>query len=462
MSEPGTKYAFGQFQLDVDESLLLRDSQPVPLTSKSFELLKLLLEHGGHLVEKQELLNQIWPNAFVEEAVLSVNVAAIRRALGDDQHQYIETVPKRGYRFIAEVQTILPERVSSEPEPSIEITTGSQTAPIADSPSAPRRMRWLIGVVAVVLIGVSFQVGHRAFVRSSPLGNSVAVLSLRSLSESPEQQHFADAMTDLMLTDLGRISQLRVVSRQSVLQYDGTHIPIPQIARELKVDCIVEGTVSREGQRVRITAQLIQGSTDRHIWAQSYERDLGDTFALQQEVAEDIARQIGIKLVPATHASVPAHVAPAVYEAYLRGLYSLDEGNASGAVAEFQKAVAMDPNYGPAYTKMAGAYFGRAFFGAMPPDQAFPFMKEAALRAIEINEDDAEAHAALGMEKLHFEWDWPGAEREFRRSLELNPNDADVRHNYAHYLLTVGRWQDSMNEMDRAFENDPVGLGVAT
>ena len=311
----------------------------------------------------------------------------------------------------------------------------------------------------MILVAISFLLGRRALAPS--IGNSVAVLPLRSLSEDPEQQHFADAMTDLMLTDLGRIPKMRVVSRQSVLQYEKTQKSLPQIARELNVDCIVEGTVQRVGSRVRITAQLIQGSTDRHLWAQSYERDLGDTFALQQEVAEAIAREVGVKLAPAAARQAP-HVAPEVYEAYLRGLYALDEGKTANALTELRKAIALDPSYAPAYTKMASAYFGRAFFGAVAPSEAFPAMKEAALKAIELDERDAEAHAWLANEKLHYEWDWAGAEREFRRSLQLNPNDSDVRHIYAHYLLTVGRWQESLAEMDHAFENDPVGLGAAT
>ena len=454
------KYAFGPFRVDLPERLLLRDAQPVPLTGKAFDLLAVLLEHRGHLVEKQQILQRVWPDAFVEEAVLSVNVAAIRRALGDEDRQYIETVPKLGYRFVAEVQTIDAgdedvRAMNSAAEPDKSAIQRETVHPGRWS----RRVRWTSLVAAVILVAISFLLGRRALAPS--IGNSVAVLPLRSLSEDPEQQHFADAMTDLMLTDLGRIPKMRVVSRQSVLQYEKTQKSLPQIARELNVDCIVEGTVQRVGSRVRITAQLIQGSTDRHLWAQSYERDLGDTFALQQEVAEAIAREVGVKLAPAAARPAP-HVAPEVYEAYLRGLYALDEGKTANALTELRKAIALDPSYAPAYTKMASAYFGRAFFGAVAPSEAFPAMKEAALKAIELDERDAEAHAWLANEKLHYEWDWAGAEREFRRSLELNPNDSDVRHIYAHYLLTVGRWQESLAEMDHAFENDPVGLGAAT
>jgi TolB-like protein/DNA-binding winged helix-turn-helix (wHTH) protein len=458
MTDSAVKYAFGPFLLDVAENLLLRDLQPVSITSKAFELLTVLLEKSGHLVGKQELLHQVWGDAFVEEAVLSVNIAAIRRALSDNGHQYIETVPKRGYRFIAPVKKIEP----SEVVPADQFET-IPTSPPSSSLKAGwcSGLHWSAVVLSVsVLVALSFQTSRRLL--APRLGNSVAILPLKSLSSDPEQQRFADAMTDLLLTDLGRIPQLRVVSRQSVLQYEGTHKTLPEIARELHVDSIVEGTVDREGQRVRINAQLIQGSTDRHLWAQSYERDLGDTLTLQQEVAETIAREIGVKLTPMRVSHEGPRVSAAAHEAFLRGMTFMDTGDDAKAMEEFRKVVAIDPNYALAYSKMAGLYFDRAFFGSMPPNEAFPAMKEAALHAIEKDDSDAEAHAWLANEKLHYEWDWPGAEREFRRSLELNPSDSDVRHIYAHYLLTVGRWQESMAQMDRAFETDPVGIEAAT
>ncbi len=452
MSPSEAKYAFGPFRMDVAERLLLRECQPVSLTAKAFDVLAVLLEESGHLVEKEELLRRVWGEAFVEEAVLSVNIAAIRRALGDSEHQYIETVPKRGYRFVGDVQKV----ESAEP------ARGAVAASVipADSHRANRHLRWIVagGVTAVVLALVT---GWYAS-RRPAIGNTVAVLPLKSLSGDPEQQHFADAMTDLLLTHLGRIPQLRVVSLQSVMQYQGTQKTVPQIAQELKVDCIVEGTVRREGDRVRITAQLIHGPTDHHLWARSYERDLSGVLAMQDDVAESIAREIGVKLLPGPHPADTPRVPAAAHEAFLRGMSLLDSGADTKAIEEFQRAVAADSNYGVAYTKMAGAYFGRAFFGGMPPSEGFPAMKEAALRAIELDDKDAEAHAWLANEKLHYEWDWAGAEREFRRSLELNPSDADVRHIYAHYLLTMGRWQDSLAEMDRAFETDPVGIGTAT
>lgn len=460
MSHPAAKYAFGPFRVDVAENQLLRDSQPVPLTSRAFELLTVLLEQSGHLVDKQELLRRVWGGTFVEEAVLSVNVAAIRHALADNGHHYIETVPKHGYRFVAPVQRITPTDAPAEER--IEAASVAAAAGVQQASTRARgvRLRWVaMGSLAVLLLGV--QASRQALSRSA-LGRSVAVLPLQSLSADPEQQHFADAMTDLLITDLGEIPQLRVVSRQSVMQYKRTQKTVPQIARELNVDAIIEGTVRRDGDQVRITAQLIDAASDRHLWARSYERDLIGAFAFQDDVAESVAQEVGIKLSPTSPARVSPAVPAAAYEAYLRGMYLLDRGQSTEAIAEFRRAVAADPNYSAAYAKIASAYFDLAYFSTLPPDQAFPRMREAALQAIEADGSNASAHASLAIVKLHYDWDWPGADREFRRSLELNPSDSEVRHIYAHYLLTVGRWQDSLAEMDRAFQTDPVGLFTAT
>ena len=325
------------------------------------------------------------------------------------------------------------------------------------------RHPWAIALtLLVVLAGIGWKLRPlRPGLRAVHI-KSIAVLPLANLSGNSEQEYFADGMTDALITDLAQIGSLKVISRTSVMRYKRTEKPLPEIARELNVDGIVEGAVQRSGNRVHITAQLIHGPSDKHIWAHSYERDLGDMFALQQDVAEAIAREVGINLAPTPRRREAPHVAPAVYEAYLRGLYLLDASKTDAALAEFRKAVAADPAYAPAYTKIASAYFDRGFYSAMPPKEAFLSIKDAALRAIELDDGDAEAHAWLAIEKMHYDWDWPGAEREFKRSLQLNPSDPDVRHMYAHYLLTMGRWQDSMNNMEQAFENDPVGLDVAT
>ena len=457
-------YEFGPFRLDPREQALLLNGQPVPLTPKAFDVLLCLVEHHGHLVTKEDLLAAVWPGAFVEEAVLSVNMSAIRRALGDDRngHTYIETVPRRGYRFIAAVS-----RIDAQPE-----VTGADEpemiaaqAPVGALANVKRSRALTIGMTlaAAVLIGSAGLLVSRYLAGPAVASSSIAVLPLQSISKDAEQEQFASAMTEMLITSLGRIPALRVASRQSILQYGGSRKALAPIARELKVAYIVEGTVARDGDRVRITAQLIDGTTDRHVWARSYERDLRGTFALQNDVAESIAREIGVTVsgMPPKR-PLDEHIPADAYEAYLRGNYLLDAGNAPAAIAEFRKAVATAPAFAVAHARIAMAFFEIAYFGSAPPKEAYPGMKEAALKAVELDGTLAEAHAALALVKMHYDWDWASAKREFLRSLELNPSDSYVRHLYAHFLLTMGEPADSLEEMDRAFDIDPVGITTAT
>jgi DNA-binding winged helix-turn-helix (wHTH) protein/TolB-like protein len=439
---------FGPFQLDPAEQRLLRDGEPVALTPKAFELLVCLVQHQGRLVSKEDLLRAVWPDTFVEEAVLTVNMSAIRKALGDDRngHTYIETVPRRGYRFVA---------------PVLRGETGAKVT-VAPRRFTPKRVAWIAAPAIVIVALASALFANRPYPPRPVVTGSVAVLPLRSLSSGAAQEEFADAMTEMLITELGQVPALKVVSRQSILQYAQSRKSMPQIARELNVEYLAEGTVGRDGQHVRITAQLIHGATDRHVWAQSYERDLGSTFALQSDVAGSIAREIGIKLATTPARRVRASVPQAAYEAYLRAGFLLGSGPASPAIEQFRQAIDLDPSFAEAYAAMANAYFGPAFYGGMRPNESWPNMRDAALKAIELDDSLASAHAALALAKMHYDWDWQGAEREFKRSLQLNPNDSDVRHLYAHYLLTIGRPTDSLAEMSRAFEIDPVGVGTAT
>ncbi len=467
MSDPPRRpvFAFGAFRLDPAEQRLTLDGVAVPLTPKAFELLLFLVEHPGHLLRKDELLAAAWPGTFVEEAVLSVNMSAIRKALSTDPTgaAWIETVPRRGYRFNAPVRQIDGGTGTSAPSGAEVVGVGGP----AGSTSAARgrrRMRVVWAVMSITLVlTVAFVQLSRPRPRPAVAASSIAVLPLQSLSSDPDQEYFADALTELLITDLGQIPALRVVSRQSILQYRDSRKPLPAIARELNVEYLAEGTVSRDGDRVRVTAQLIHGASDRHVWSMSYERDLPGAFALQNEVTESIAREIGLKLAPAPARSVGATTIPAeAYEAYLRGNYLLDQGQTGAAIEQLRRAVVLHPRFAAAYARIASSYFGPGFYGGMRPSEAWPNMREAALKALDIDSTNAEAHAALADVKLHYDWDWADAEREFQRSLQLNPSDSGVRHFYAHYLLTVGRDRESLAQMDRAFEIDPVGAGTAT
>ncbi len=305
--------------------------------------------------------------------------------------------------------------------------------------------------LAVVLAAVKLGGWHELRRgKTAPRIESLAVLPLENFSHDPEQEYFADGMTEALITDLAKIGALRVISRTSVMQYKGAKKPLPEIARQLNVDAVVEGSVQRSGDRVRITAQLIQAAADKHLWAESYERDLRDILALQSEVAQAIASQVQIKLAPEQKARLAGArpVNPQAYEAYLKGSSTCDSG-------ALEKAIQLDPGYAPAYSAMADCAYIPGLFGLVPPKEAFSKMREAASKALERDNHLFRPHGSLALVRLHYDWNWAEAEKEFRRALELNPNDADIHHMYAHYLLTTGRHEESVSETRLAVDLDP-------
>src|SRR6516162_11435348 len=338
MSVPAKQfYDFSSFRLDVAEGVLLRDGKPVSITPKAFELLRALVENHGHILSKKDLLRQVWPDTFAEEGNLPFNISQLRKALGQAENgvMYIETIPKRGYRFTAAVTVVngggLPAPVAAEATPQ------SPQEAVAQDPAArnKRSLRLLIGrrplaLALVGLVGLFLAVSLGSLRKQLPWSRpgtaqiqSIAVLPFENLSPDPDQEYFADGMTDELITNLGKIGALRVISRTSVMSYKETRKPLAQIARELKVDGVVEGSVLRSGERVRITAQLVRANPERHLWAGSYERDARDVLALQQDVAHDIADEIRIKLTPQEQARLSSArpVDPEAQEAYLRGVY---------------------------------------------------------------------------------------------------------------------------------------------
>jgi serine/threonine protein kinase/Flp pilus assembly protein TadD len=300
-----------------------------------------------------------------------------------------------------------------------------------------------------------------------PKIESLAVLPLANLSGDPEQEYFSDGMTEELITNLGKISALRVISRTSVMRYKKTEKPLPQIARELGVDGIVEGSVLRVGDRVRITAQLIQAEQERHLWAESYERDLRDVLALQGEVARAIAGEIKVRLTPQeqTRLASARPVNPDAHEAYLKARYywnlRTEEGLKKG-IEYFQQAIEKDPGYALAYAGLADSYSVLGFWNFMAPKEAYPREKAAAFKALEMDETLAEAHTSLGDARFKYDWDWVGAEKEFKRAIELNPSYATAHHWYAGYLSAMGRHNEAIAEAKRAQELDPLSLIINT
>jgi TolB-like protein/Tfp pilus assembly protein PilF len=322
-----------------------------------------------------------------------------------------------------------------------------------------RRMLLASVVLTLAVAGLAYLLKFRIRPAAIPVfTQSLAVLPIENLSRDPKQDFFSDGMTDALITDLAQIQTLRVISRTSVMQYKGArNKSLPEIAKELNVGAVLEGTVLWSGDRVRITAQLIEAGTDRHLWAKNYERDLRDILALQSEVSQAVAEEIRVKMTPAekTRLAKSHPVKREAYEAYLRGAYG-SEGNKE----QLDKAIALDPDYAPAYASLAYVNFFNGLFGQERPNVAFPKSRELALKALEKDEMLADGHGALALVKLHYDWDWPGSEREFRRALELNPGSGDIRHLYSHFLLVMDRTDESADESLRAMELSPFEAGL--
>jgi len=378
------------------------------------------------------------------------------------------------------------DRYQSAKEVSVDLRRLATSSAVAVAETKPRRLqaRWLrraigggagaifIAALLIALVIVLNLVLNIGGVRDRLLGKtgaqhirSLAVLPLENLSRDPNQEYFADGMTEQLITDLAQISALKVISRTSVMQYKGARKPLPQIAQELGVDAVVEGSVQRSGDRVRISAQLIDARADQHLWARSYERDLRDVLALQDEVAQAIANELKIELAsqgqPRLAGSRP--VDPQAYEAYLKGRYYSNkrtEKDVQQSVEYFQQAVEKDPNYAPAYSGMADAYALLGYRGELPSNEALSRGKAAARKAVELDDSLAEAHASLAFIAETLEWDWPTAEQEYKRALELNPGYAAGHNWYAGYLMYLGRFEEGIAEAKRARELDPLSLAI--
>jgi TolB-like protein/DNA-binding winged helix-turn-helix (wHTH) protein/Flp pilus assembly protein TadD len=468
---------FGVFEADPLAGEVRKHGRRLHLQDQPFRVLCLLLARPGELVTREELRAQVWgADHFVDfEHGLNKAISKLREALGDDRETplYIETLPRRGYRFIAPT------------------TLGAASAEGSDSHAAPataaeervggssRRRRRIRGA-AILALGLFLSLAavvwrsldrgrgtvpaaHAAAV--API-HSLAVLPLQSLSSDPSQEYFTDGMTDELITDLGEMGALRVISRTSAMQYRQTTKSLPQIGRELGADAIVEGTVFSAGGRVRITAQLIDARTDRHLWAHEYERPLRDVLDLQDDVARDIADAVRLELTPQVRArlAVPHPVNPVAHEAYLRGRYywnQFTEADVRRSRQFFEQTIAADSSYALGYSGLADAYSVMYVrFGGLPRDEACPKAEAAALKAVQLDDSLAEAHHSLGAVRLFCDWDWQSAEDELKRAIHLNPNYAEPRRVYADLLAFRGRSAESLRQAELAIENDPMSADV--
>lgn len=465
-------YEFGRFRLDATDRLLTHDGIAVPLAPKVFDTLVVLVEQAGHLVTKDDLMSTLWPDSFVEEGTLTRNISDLRKILEETGggERYIETVPRHGYRFNSKV-TIVPGEATSL---IIEKNTRSRVVTVLDdqesSPSAKetekaRRLslRWVIVGIALVatLVGALLVYRNRGTGGETRPVHSIAVLPLENLSGDPAQEFFADGMTESLISNLAQIRALKVISRTSVMRYKGVHKALPEIARELNVDAVLEGTVQRSGGRVQVTAQLIHAASDTHLWARNYERDLTDVLKLQSEVARAVADEIRVQVRAEERARFESarSVDPKAHEAYELGRYYLNKSNDHDwklAIDSFERAIQLSPDYAAAYAGLSSAWLWGGIFETNKFSEVESPARAAALKAIALDDQLAEAHIALGDIHYTFDWNWEGGEREMRRALDLDPGGPEGHISYGHLLMALGRHEEAIHEGEIAEQLDPV------
>jgi TolB-like protein/DNA-binding winged helix-turn-helix (wHTH) protein/Tfp pilus assembly protein PilF len=486
---PKEIYEFGSFRLDAEQRLLFSGSGEIPLPPKLFDTLAALVENHGRVLAKDELLKLIWPDTFVEEGSLTRNISTLRRVLGEnaEDQEFIQTIPKRGYRFVAPVteppvgETLIIEertRVESTFDVAVEedATASAVQEPESNRIGAGAGRRRGLGVMTLamtafallVVAGWIFRTQRLWLVHGKPAPiQSIAVLPLENLTGDPSQEFFADGITDVLITDLAHISNLRVISRTSAMQYKKSDKPLPQIAKELGVDAVVEGTVMLSGESVRITTRLFDARTDRNLWADNYEGDLRNVFALQGSVARSVVGEIQARLTPSEQAflaRVRPSVNPTAYENYLKGLFYYNQRDEVGmrkASDYFQRTIELEPNYAPAYAGLSDSHRLLQLFGFVRAAESWPKAKAAAEKALALDDSNAEAHISLAVILWRRNWEWARAQAEFARGLQLNPNYAEGRRAYSVFLSACQDFGESIAQMERARQLDPLSFLIA-
>jgi TolB-like protein/DNA-binding winged helix-turn-helix (wHTH) protein/Tfp pilus assembly protein PilF len=449
-------YEFGPYRLYPAARVLFRDGANVALTPKVLDTLKVLVENAGQPVSKEELLRSVWPDTFVEESNLAQNISVLRKALGTARGSgdYIETIAKRGYRFVTEVRLVPAVQAPAAPEaqPAPEPAASTPLPRNSRKPAAILAMAVLLCVAGGLLYFRQRAAGHTAI-------RSIAVIPLRNVSGDPGQDYLASGITELLTTELGKSLPVRVTSRTSAMRFTDSHQPIAAIARELKVDAVVEGSVARQGDRLRVTTELIQASSDRHLWAETYDRDVTDVLLLEEEIARVVAREIKSNALSANGAR-PGQVNRAAFESCLRARYFLDqrsEPEIRKAIAWYRQAIEEDPAYAAAYAGLADCYnqLGTVIVGAASPLETRKMAAASARRALEIDPDLAEAQAALAYCNL-YDWNWAAAEQGFLRAIHANPSYASAHLWFAHYLAARRQFDRALQEVRLARDLDPL------
>lgn len=430
-------YKFGPFRLDTTEHILLRDGEPVPLTSKSFKTLLVLVENSGHVVEKSEFLTQVWSKAFVEEANLTQQVFTLRKALGTDQNgrQYIETVPKVGYRFAATVSKV-PDEASN----------------LAEKNPAEAR---------------SVTKDEDAIPHTDKTIDSIAVLPLANVSNDPDTEYLSEGITDGIISNLSQLPQLRVRALSTVLRYKGIEVDPQKIGRDLNVQAVVMGSIVQLGDTLVFRVELVDVADGSQLWGEEYKRRLSDIFEVQEEISRAISRKLQVKLAGENGNHFTKRHTPNIeaYKLYLKGRYFWNRRTAEHVkrgIEYFEQAIEKDPTYAMAYVGLADSYVIFGTYSSSPPKEVFPKAKVIASKALEIDDTLTEARASLAYVIANYDWDWIAAEKEYRRAIELNPNYATAHHWYGQFLAKTERYTQAMIELKCAQELEPLSFIINT
>ncbi|MGB8063927.1 MAG: winged helix-turn-helix domain-containing protein [Candidatus Sulfotelmatobacter sp.] len=477
-------YEFGPFQLDPPERLLLCDGQPVSLTPKAFDLLLALVDRSGHLVEKDELLKIVWPGSFVEEGNLAVTISQLRKALNDDRghRRYIETVSKKGYRFVAEVKRLDDNALVIASSTPAEESSATAVFPRLDAipapqawPEPPKRKAWGVlvsaaiglSLVPLIAVGVLHRKAASKPTQDLPAVTSLAVLPFQTLGTNSPDKYLEMGMADAVITKLASTGKITVRPTSAIQQYAGTHLSLQAIGREQGVDAVLEGRIQRDGGRVRVTVQLIRVQDGIQLWADTFDRQFTDVFALEDALADMAAHSIRLKLngEESRRFTKRSTERPDAYEAYMKGRYFWNKRTPEGlkkGLGYFQQAINLDPGFAEAYVGVADSYATLGLYAVVPPKQAFSVAKDAGTRALQMDDSLAAAHATLGLIDFYYDWNVSAAGNEFRAALAENPHYAMAHSWYAESLAAKGNYTDAVEEAQRALQDDPLSLIVGS
>jgi TolB-like protein/DNA-binding winged helix-turn-helix (wHTH) protein/Tfp pilus assembly protein PilF len=480
-TSPISSCRFGPFQADFGTFLLFKYGVRVRVQEQPLHMLAMLIEQSGRLVTREELQKRLWPDQSEHDFDDSLNstVKKLREALSDDAGKplYIETIPRRGYRFIAPIQMEpsekpLGETQTAADEPSwLTAETAVQATAVQDEPLGWRRYQKSGTIGLLTLIAIVGLLSLTAFLKRAGADaqiHSIAVLPFENLSGDSSQDYFAEGLTDAVTTDLAQIGAVKVISRSSANHYKKDYKPLVKIGQELGVDAVVEGTMARSGNRVRVNARLISTGDDRNLWAQSFERDAGDILSLEDDLAQSVSRRIEVAITPNFMArrDEPHPVNVQAYEAYLSGMHDLNNHRTNNelqkSLEQFDEAISLDPKFASAYAGKAITYNLLGDYDEIPGSQAGPSAEAAARRALELDPSLATAHAALAFALWKYSWDWKTAEAEFQKSLTLNPNNAHTHHIYAVLLACRGDFAGADEHMRKALALDPLSMIIRT